>query len=98
MPAPLAIGPLAWTALRMGAVAAVALYAARGRSQPKQADHELVLDDLPDGLSAGPHRAEAESAMHGAGRFRRTIRLGRNGPGVEVDAAALGRLRFRRVG
>jgi len=98
MPAPLALGPLAWTALRVGAVAAMALYAARGRSQPKQAEQELVLDDLPDGLSARPHRAEDESAMHGAGRFRRTIRLGRSGPGFEVDAAALARLRLRRVG
>lgn len=98
MPAPLVLGPLAWTALRMGAVAAVALYASRRQSQPKHADHEVMLDDLPDGVSARPHRAEAESAMHGTGRFRRTIRLGPNGPGFEVDAAALGRLRFRRVG
>jgi hypothetical protein len=98
MPAPLALGPLAWTALRMGAVAAVALYAARARSQPKEAEHEHVLDDLPEGVSARPHRAEDEGGMHGAGRFRRTIRLGPNGPGVEFDAAALGRLRLRRIG
>jgi hypothetical protein len=56
-----------------------------------------VLDDLAEGVSARPHRAEAESAMHGAGRFRRVLRLGPNGPGIEIDAAALGRLRFRRV-
>lgn len=99
MAAPLAFAPLAWTALRVGAVAAVALYAARNRaSQPKDAEHAQVLDDLPDGLSAQPHRAEAESAVHGAGRFRRTIRLGPKGPSFEIDAAALGRLRFRRVG
>lgn len=97
MPAPLALSPLAWTALRLGAAAAVALYASRGRSHPKQADHEYVLDDLPEGLSARPHRAEAESAMHGAGRVKRTFRLRPGGPGFEVDAAALGRLRFRRV-
>lgn len=98
MPAPLALGPLAWTALRMGAVAAVALYAARGRSQPKDAAQDRMLDDLPEGVSARPHRAEDEGAMHGAGRFRRTFRLGPNGPGVEIDAAALGRLRLRRIG
>jgi hypothetical protein len=98
MPAPLALGPLAWTALRMGAVAAMAIYAARARSQPKHADHEVVLDELPEGVSARPHRAEDESAMHGTGRFKRTIRLRPNGPGYELDAAALGRLRFRRVG
>jgi hypothetical protein len=98
MPAPLALSPLAWTALRLGAVAAVAVYAARNReSQPKDPVHEQVLDDLAEGISARPHRAEAEGAMHGTGRFRRVVRLGPNGPGIEIDAAALGRLRFRRV-
>lgn len=97
MPAPIAIGPIAWTALRLGAVAAVTLYAARGRSQPKDARREAVLDELPEGVSAEPHRAEAERAMHGAGRFRRTFRLP-GGPGFEIDAAALGRFRLRRVG
>ena len=98
MPAPIAIGPFAWTALRLGAVAAVALYAARARSEPKDATHERVLDDLPEGISAAPHRAEDEGAMHGAGRFRRTFRFGPRGPGVEIDAAMLARLRLRRVG
>ena len=94
MPAP--IVPIAWTALRLGAVAALAIYAARGRSQPKHAEHERVLDDLPEGLGTHPHRAEAETALHGQGRFRRVFRL-RAGPGFEIDAAALGRLRLRRV-
>lgn len=96
MPAPLA--PIAWTALRFGAVAAIALYAARGRSLPKHGEHERVLDDLPDGLGTHPHRAEAETALHGQGRFRRVVRFGSAGRGFEIDAAALGRLRLRRVG
>lgn len=99
MPAPLALSPLAWTALRLGAVAAVALYTARNReSQPKDPFHEQVLDEIDEGVRARPHRAEAEGAMHGSGRFKRIVRLGRNGPGVEIDAAALGRFRLRRVG
>jgi hypothetical protein len=98
MPAPLALSPLAWTALRVGAVAIVAAYASRNReTQPKDAHHEQVLDELAEGVSARPHRAEAESAMHGTGRFRRTLRIGPNGPGIEIDAAALGRFRVRRV-
>ena len=97
MPAPLAIPPLAWTALRLGAMAAIAVYAARSRPQPKHAEHEHVLDGLREGLEAAPHLAEAERGIHGNGRIRRTIRLGPNGPGVEIDAAALGRLRLRRV-
>lgn len=95
MPAPLA--PIAWTAIRFGAVAAVALYAARARSVPKQAEHDMMLDDLPEGLIAHPHRAGDQGAMHGAGRMKRVFRLGPSGPGVEIDAAAIGRLRFRRV-
>jgi hypothetical protein len=97
MPAPLALSPLAWTALRIGAVAALAYYAARAKSEPKDVLRETVLDDLPEGVSAAPHRAEAEQGVHGAGRLKRTFRIGPNGPGVEVDAALLGRLRLRRV-
>lgn len=97
MPA-IAFSPLAWTAIRLGAVAAVALYASRGRvSDPKDPHQEAVLDDLPDGLRARPHRAEAEQGVHGHGRFRRVVRLRSGGPSVEIDAAALARLRFRRV-
>lgn len=99
MPAPISLAPYAWRALRLGAMAAVTLYAARNRaSQPKDPAQAHLLDDLPDGLSASPHRAETESGLNGEGRFRRTVRLGPNGPGVEIDAAALGRLRLRRVG
>jgi hypothetical protein len=99
MPAPLALSPLAWTALRLAAVGAVALYAARAKNPaPKHAARESMLDDLPEGVSATPHRSDDEGAMHGTGRIKRTIRLGRNGPGFEIDAAALGRLRLRRVG
>jgi hypothetical protein len=98
MPAPIALSPLAWTALRYGALTALALYAARSRvSQPKDALHEHMLDALPEGMVARPHRAEGESALHGHGRVRRVVRLGRGGPGVEIEAAALGRFRFRRV-
>lgn len=98
MPAPIALSPLAWTALRLGAVAAVSLYAARSKaSAPKDSRHETVLDDLPEGHSVHTHKAEAENAMHGRSRYRRVVRLGPGGPAVEIDAAALGRVRFRRV-
>ena len=98
MPAPIALTPLAWTALRFGAMAAVALYASRAAgARESRADHAQVLDDLPEGLAAHPQRSEEEKAVHGHGRLRRTFRLRPNGPGLEVDAAGLGRVRFRRV-
>ena len=99
MPAPLALSPLAWTAIRIGAVAAMAVYASHRRAAgPKHADREAALDGVAEGVEAQAHRAEAERALHGAGRFRRVLRVGRTGPGLEIDAAALGRLRLRRVG
>lgn len=92
------ISPIAWMALRYGAVAAVTLIASRNRaSAPKDAQHEAMLDDLPEGLRLKPHRAEAESGLHGDGRMRRVFRLSRSGPGIEIKAAGLGRLRMRRV-
>lgn len=97
MPAPLVIGRLAWTALRLGSVAAVAFYAARHGGPLKDAHNEATLDGLPEGLRAEPHKSEAEQGVHGSGRFRRVFRLRSSGPGVEIDAAALGRLRLRRV-
>ena len=90
-----ALTPLAWMALRVGAVAALALYASRRASEPKDADREEVLDALPPGLSGHSHTAEAERAVHGAARFRRVFRLPKGA--IEVDASGLGRVRLRRV-
>jgi hypothetical protein len=93
-----ALTPLAWTAIRIGAMAAVAFYASRRTSEPKDATREQVLDGLPEGISGHAHHAEGERALHGAARIRRVLRVGRRGAAVEFEAAGLGRLRFRRVG
>ncbi len=95
---PFALSPFAWRTLRIGALAAMAVYASRRASHPKDAGHERVLDDLPEGLAAHAHRAEAERALHAAGRFRRVLRFGPQGPAVEIEAAGLGRVRLRRAG
>lgn len=94
---PAALVPLAWTALRFGAVAAVAIVASRAASQPKDVEHQAVLDGLPEGLGGHAHRSGEERAVHGHGRMRRVLRLKPGGPAVEIDAAALGRVRLRRV-
>ena len=90
-----ALTPLAWTALRLGAMAAVAVYASRRASDPKDGGHERVLDDLPEGVSGHSHSAEAERGVHGAARFRRVFRLPARA--IEVEASGLGRVRLRRV-
>jgi hypothetical protein len=95
----IALTPLAWTALRLGTLAAVAVYASRrNASRPKDVEHERALDGLPEGVAGHTHRAEAERAVHGSARLKRVMRLAPGGPKVEVEFAGLGRLRLRRVG
>lgn len=90
--------PLALRALQVGGALALAAWVAR-RSRvdagPERLDmaSEDALDRVPEGadlrLDPANGRADAE------GRWRRVVRLGRHG--VEIEAAALGRLRLRRV-
>jgi len=91
---PLPLAPITAIALRYGTVAlasyAVARSIERGRRDQCAEDS---FDETPEGLTA---RREAEQ-VNATGRFRRVIRLGEGGPGVEIDATALGRIRFRRV-
>lgn len=90
----LPLAPIAAVALRYGTVA-VATYALarsveRGRRDQRAED---ALDDAPEGLSA---RKDGEQ-LNTTARMRRVIRLGANGPGIEVDAVSLTRIRFRKV-
>lgn len=91
---PLPLAPIAVFALRYGTVALAAYAVARRFEQGRRDQRaEDALDETPEGLTA---RRESEQ-LNATGRMRRVIRLGDNGPGVEIDAAAHGRLRFRRV-
>lgn len=94
MPVPLA--PIAATAARYGAIALAGYVLARqmerGRVDQRAED---AFDDLPEGLT-GQHARDRQQ-WNMAGRFRRVVRLGTSGPGVEIDASLLGRIRLRRV-
>ena len=92
----LPLAPIAGVALRYGTVA-LAAYALSRRIQISQTDQraEDSMDSLAEGLSA--HRPKDRDQVNGAVRFRRVIRLGADGPGLEVDMAALGRIAIRRV-
>lgn len=91
---PLPIAPIAGFALRYGAVAVTA-YAISRRATPARRDQraEDAMDEVGEGVS---YRRDPDQ-LNGTGRFRRVIRLGKNGPGVEIDATALSRIRFRKV-
>lgn len=93
---PLPLAPIAGFALRYGTIAAVTYIASR-RIQTSRTDQatEDALDKVDDGVSA--HRCKDAPQANAAGRFRRVIRVGRSGPGIEVDATVLGRFRVRRV-
>ncbi|ARE40799.1 hypothetical protein RGUI_2658 [Rhodovulum sp. P5] len=93
---PLPIAPIAGVALRYGAVALAAFAITQIRESGlarRDQRAEDAMDDLGEGVC---FRRDGEQ-VNGTARFARTIRMGRNGPGVEIDASALGRLRFRRV-
>ena len=90
----LPLAPIAGIALRYGAVAvatyAITAYAGQGRRDQRAED---ALDDVPEGLTLRREKNQANATS----RFRRVIRLGANGPGVEIDASVLGRIRLRRA-
>lgn len=92
----LPLAPIAVLAAKYGAVA-LAGYTLARQIQPGRTDQRVedAFDNLDEGLSA--HRPRDREQMNGAVRFRRVVRFGTSGPGFEIDASALGRLRMRRV-
>lgn len=93
---PLPLAPIAVVALRYGTVALAAYALSRkiGTSTTRQGTED-ALDGVDEGLAA--HRPTDRPQVNAQGRFRRVIRWGANGPGIEFDATALGRLKFRKI-
>ncbi len=89
--------PIATTALKYGAVAAAA-YGVVRRVQPGRTDQdgEDALDRTPEGVTLNRPRDRKEQT-NATGRWRRVIRLGRTGPGVEIDLTGLARVKIRRI-
>ena len=91
---PLPLAPIATIALRYGAVA-LATYAVTRRVSNGRRDQraEDALDDLDEGLTLRHDAGQTNSTA----RYKRKIRLGANGPGVEIDITALGRIIIRKL-
>lgn len=91
---PLPLAPLAGVALRYGAIA-LAAYGVKRALRPGRIDQkaEDAFDGMDEGLAV--HRPADRCQTNTAARFRRVIRLGETA--IEIDAAALGRLRIRRI-
>lgn len=95
----LPIAPIATVALRYGVrygAVALATYAV-ARAARERGARDQRAEDAMDDLAEGLHFRREDEQVNGGGRFVRTIRLGDNGPGVEIDATALTRIRFRRL-
>ncbi len=93
---PLPLAPIAAAAAKYGAIA-LAGYALARQIQPGHTDQRVedAFDQMPEGVAT--HRPRDREQVNAATRFRRVIRFGTRGPGIEIDAAALGRIRMRRV-
>ena len=78
------------------ALAAGAFALARNVSiSPVDQRVEDRLDDVSEGLSE--HRDQEGRQVNAAYRWRRVVRFGKAGPGIEIDLSALGRLKFGRA-
>lgn len=93
---PLPLAPIAAIAVRYGTVALIAYAVTRRleRAETHQANED-ALDRIDEGL--GVHRPTDRQQINAQGCWRRVIRFGASGPGIELDASALGRLKFRKV-
>lgn len=88
------IPPMAFIALRYGAVAVAGFAAARYAKPGRFSDAvEAEMDAAPDGFDM----RKAPGQLAAAGKFSKIWRAGRVGPRFRVDGTALARLRIRRV-
>ncbi|MGB0410460.1 MAG: hypothetical protein ACPGFA_02630 [Pikeienuella sp.] len=99
MPAPAALAPIAWKVAQIGAVAAVSFYAARRQRPvgPRDIWQETALNEADEGLETEATRDENGTRLSAVGKITRGIRLGRSGPGIEMEFASISRLRFRKI-
>ena len=88
------VAPIAGLALRYGAVA-IAAYAIARNSGVARRDQRA--EDAMDETHEGVHVRRDREQMNASGRVRRVIRFGQSGPGVEIDATALTRIKIKRI-
>lgn len=90
----LPLAPIAGIAIRYGVVA-IATYAVTRRIERGHFDQrgEDAMDEINEGLSI----RRQDDQLNGTGRFKRRIRLGSEGPGIEIDITTLGRIRISRI-
>ena len=93
---PLPLAPIAGIALRYGAVA-VATYAVTRRISIQKGHFDQRGEEAMDDVNEGVTVRRQPEQVNGTTRFRRVMRFGTDGTGIEIDITALGRIRFRKV-
>ena len=93
----LPLAPVAIAALKYGTVAATAYGLARSiHIGATSQSGEDALDDVSEGMSAHKPK-DRPGQVNATFRMRRVVRLGQHGPGLEIDAASLLRIRIKKV-
>lgn len=93
----LPLAPIAFTAVRYGTVLAFAYYLSRRNKGLPTVSEEVAHDDVDEGVSMKHHKTDDARQANVDARLKRAIRFGTNGPGIEIDASALGRFRIKRI-
>lgn len=91
---PLPLAPVAAFALRYGTVALATYAVSRQIERGRRCQN---AEDAHDAVAEGVTLRSEKEQLNATGRLKRVIRLGQSGPGLEVDASAFGRFRFRKV-
>lgn len=94
----LPLAPIAITAVRIGALAAVTYYVSKRSRGLPTVKEENAHEDVGEGVSWVRSKNPDSVQANADARIVRTLRLGPGGPGIEIDATALGRIKFKRVG
>ncbi|MEP2782270.1 MAG: hypothetical protein ABJO67_10315 [Pseudoruegeria sp.] len=90
----LPLAPIAGIALRYGTVALATYAVSRSLSKGRRDQRaEDVMDEIDEGMTL----RRDEEQVNGTARLRRVIRIGSDGPGVEVDLTTFGRIKFKKV-
>lgn len=87
--------PVVPIVLAASAVTSVVAVVRKIHISPMIQDVEDTLDTVDEGVSV--RKMDGNRQVNGAVRWKRVVRFGADGPGIEIDASALGRVRWRKV-
>lgn len=92
------LAPIAGIALRYGAVALATYAATRAIPKMRRNQHtEDVMDTVEEGIEMRRDKQDNSTQVNASARLKRTVFVKKSGPRLEIDAAALARVRLRWI-